>query len=428
MSAASNAFLGGARSRLLPAWTTLRFFAAAAGFHLLAWLALAAGAAQWLGFSGGLGWPLAALHLLTLGVFGMTALGAGAQLVPVATRRPAPGHRLLTAIWWIYTPAVALLVLGMGLPRPHWLAAGAVAIVLCFAAWGVLMVRNLHGGRGMPGVTAHGWAALASLAVVLASALSLAATWLGLAAPGRATTVALHLVFAPFGFMGLLALGLSSILVPMFALADPPSERDQLASCGLAVAGLLLAAAAALGVAPAALRITAIALAAAAAGLHLRSMRTALRAGMRQELGRSFVLVKIGWAGLVASLALALALVLEVPVPRLEAWFGLCVIGVWLLSFVLGMLQRILPFLAAMHAAGSGRRAPTPSSLTHERALALHFRCHLVALAGLGAAIALDSAWLAVLAAAAGAVGAVAFCWFAGVVLGRLAQKTGTLS
>jgi len=428
VSAASNAFLGGARSRLLPAWTTLRFFAAAAGFHLLAWLALAAGAAQWLGFSGGLGWPLAALHLLTLGVFGMTALGAGAQLVPVATRRPAPGHRLLTAIWWIYTPAVALLVLGMGLPRPHWLAAGAVAIVLCFAAWGVLMVRNLHGGRGMPGVTAHGWAALASLAVVLASALSLAATWLGLAAPGRATTVALHLVFAPFGFMGLLALGLSSILVPMFALADPPSERDQLASCGLAVAGLLLAAAAALGVAPAALRITAIALAAAAAGLHLRSMRTALRAGMRQELGRSFVLVKIGWAGLVASLALALALVLEVPVPRLEAWFGLCVIGVWLLSFVLGMLQRILPFLAAMHAAGSGRRAPTPSSLTHERALALHFRCHLVALAGLGAAIALDSAWLAVLAAAAGAVGAVAFCWFAGVVLGRLAQKTGTLS
>lgn len=428
MSAAANAFLGGARSRLLPAWTTLRFFAAAVGFHLLAWLALAAGAARWLGFSGGLGWPLAALHLFTLGVFGMTALGAGAQLVPVATRRPAPGHRLLTAIWWIFTPAVVLLVLGMGLPRPDWLAAGAVAVALCLAAWGVLMARNLQGGLGMPGVLAHGWAALASLAVVLASALSLAATWLGLAAPSRDAAVALHLVFAPFGFMGLLALGLSAILVPMFALAESPRERGQLASCGLAVAGLLLAAAAALGIAPAALRLAAIALGAVAAGLHLRSMRTALRTGMRQELGRSFVLVKIGWAGLAASLALALALVLEAPVPRLEAWFGLCVIGVWLLSFVLGMLQRILPFLAAMHAAGSGRRAPTPSSLTHERALAIHFRCHLAALAGLGAAIALDSAWLAVLAAAVGAAGAVAFCWFAGTVLARLAQKTRTLS
>ena len=428
MSAAANAFLGGARSRLLPAWTTLRFFAAAAVFHLLAWLALAAGAMHWIGFAGGLGWPLAALHLLTLGVFGTAALGAGAQLVPVATRRAAPGHRLLTAIWWIYTPAVALLVLGMGLPRPSWLAAGALAVALCLAAWGVLMARNLRGGLGMRGVLAHGWTALASLAVLLGSALSLAATWLGLAAPARGTAVALHLVFAPFGFMGLLALGLSAILVPMFALAEAPRERDQLASCGLGAAALLLAGAAALGVAPTGLRLAAIALAALAVALHLRSMRQALRTGMRQALGRSFVLVKVGWGGLAASLAVALAMVLELPVPRLEAWFGLCVIGVWLLSFVLGMLQRILPFLAAMHAAGAGRRAPTPSSLTHERALAIHFRCHLAALAGLGAAIALDSAWLAALAAAVGAAGAAAFCWFAAVVLGRLAQKTRTLS
>jgi hypothetical protein len=240
--------------------------------------------------------------------------------------------------------------------------------------------------------------------------------------------VALHLVFAPFGFMGLLALGLASILVPMFALADSPRERDQLASCGLALGGLLLAGTAALGIAPVPLRIAAIALGTLAAALHLRAMHHALRTGMRQELGRSFVLVKIGWAGLAASLALAPALALEWPVPRLPAWFGLAVIGVWLLSFVLGMLQRILPFLAAMHAAGAGRRAPTPSSLTHERALAIHFWCHVTALSGLAGAIALDSAWLATAAAAVGAAGAAAFCWFVAVVLVRLAQKTRTLS
>lgn len=428
MSAGASAFLGGARGRLLPAWTTLRFFAAAVVFHLFAWLALAAGAAQWLAFSGGLGWPLAALHLLTLGVLGMTALGAGAQLVPVATRRAAPGHSLLSAIWWVYTPSVAVLALGMGWPQPQWLAAGAVAVALCFLGWGALMLRNLHGGRGMPGVTAHGWAALASLAVVLASALSLAATWLGLPAPSRTTAVALHLVFAPFGFMGLLALGLAYILVPMFALAESPRERDQLASCALAVGGLGLAGAAAFGLAPIPLRVAAIACGALAAALHLRTMRNALRSGMRQELGRSFVLVRIGWVGLAGSLVLALALALEWPVPRLEAWFGLAVIGVWLLSFVLGMLQRILPFLAAMHAAGAGRRAPTPSSLTHERALAIHFWCHVTALGGLAAAIALDSAWVATAAAAVGAAGAVAFCWFASVVLARLAKKTATLS
>ena len=420
-----GAFLGDARSRLLPVSIPLRFFGAAAVFHLLAWLTLAAGAAQWLGFAGGLGWPLAALHLLTLGVLGMTALGAGAQLLPVATRQPAPSHRLLAAIWWLYTPGVVVLALGMGLARPLWLAAGAIAVGLAFTVWGVMIVRHLSGARGMPGVVAHGWAAMAALAVVLGSALSLAGTWLGLPVPSREVTLSLHLVFAPYGFMGLLALGLSYILVPMFALSQTPSERSQLASCALAVAALVLIALAAAGWSPVALRVGAVLVGAVAVGLHLRLMAVALKTGMRRELGRSFLLVKIGWAGLVASLALGLALVLEFPVPRLATWFGLCLVGVWLLSFLLGMLQRILPFLGAMHAAGAGRRAPTPSALAHDRALRIHFACHVAALAGLALAIAADSALLAALAAAVGAVGAAAFFFFY-VTLWRRLQTPGT--
>jgi hypothetical protein len=57
----------------------------------------------------------------------------------------------------------------------------AVAVAVAFQAGAALMVRNLRGARSMPGVVAHGWTALAALAVVLASALSLAGTWLGLA-------------------------------------------------------------------------------------------------------------------------------------------------------------------------------------------------------------------------------------------------------
>ncbi len=420
-----GAFLGDARSRLLPASIPLRFFGAAVLFHLLAWLVLAAAAAQWLGFGGGLGWPLAALHLLTLGVFGMTALGAGAQLLPVATRQPAPAARWLAAIWWLYTPGVAVLALGMGLAQPRWLAAGAVAVGLAFAAWGALMLRHLVGARGMPGVVAHGWAALAALAVVLASALSLAGTWLGLPVPSREITLALHLVFAPYGFMGLLALGLSYILVPMFALAEAPAERWQLTSCALAVAALVLAGLAAFGWAPVPLRVAALLAAAGAVSLHLWLMAKALRTGMRRELGRSFQLVKIGWAGLAASLGLGLALVLELPLPRLAIGFGLCLIGVWLLSFLLGMLQRILPFLGAMHAAGTGRRPPTPSALTDDRALRMHFICHVAALAGLALAVAADSWRLASAAATVGAVGALAFCLFYVTLLTRL-QRAGT--
>ncbi len=416
----AGVFLGDARSRLLPASIPLRYFGAAAVFHLLAWLALAAGAGQWLDFSAGLGWPLASLHLLTLGVLGMTALGAGAQLLPVASRQGAPDHRLLAAIWWLYTPGVAGLALGMGLARPAVLAGGAVAVTAGLALWAALTAKNLRGARGMRGVVAHGWVALVSLGAVIASALALAATWLGLPGPGRETPLVLHLVFAPFGFMGMLALGLSYILVPMFALADVPSERTQLASCALAVAALSLGALAIFGLATTALRCAALLAGAAAVALHLRAMFRVLRGGMRRELGRSFVLVKVGWTGLGTSLVLALGLVLEWPVPRLATWFGLCLIGVWLLSFLLGMLQRILPFLAAMHAAGAGRRSPTPSALTHETALRIHFACHVAALAGLGLAAAFDSHLLAVLSAATGATGAAAFLVFYATVLHRL--------
>ncbi|HRH88244.1 MAG TPA: hypothetical protein PLO41_15460, partial [Rubrivivax sp.] len=80
-------FLAGATSRLLPMSVPFRFFAAATGFHGLAWLALLVAAPDVPRFAGGLGWPLAALHLLTLGVLVMTVLGASLQLLPVATRQ-----------------------------------------------------------------------------------------------------------------------------------------------------------------------------------------------------------------------------------------------------------------------------------------------------------------------------------------------------
>jgi hypothetical protein len=417
------AFLGDARSRLLPASIPLLFFGTATVFHLAAWIVLAASAGRWLEFAGGLGRPLAALHLVTLGVLGMTTLGAGAQLLPVATRQPVPPARWLVAIWWLYTPGVVLLAFGMGWPDARWLAAGAVAVTIALVIWGALMLRHLVGARGMAGVVSHGWTALLALAVLLASALSLAGTWLGLPAPSREITLELHLVFASYGFMGMLSLGLSYILVPMFALSESPPERAQLLSCALAAVALLLAGGAAFGWTVTPLRIAALLCGAGAVAVHLHWMFKVLRSGMRRDLGRSFALVKIGWAGLVASLVLALALALDLPVPRLAAWLGLFLVGVWLLSFLLGMLERILPFLAAMHAAGTARRAPTPSALTDDRALRIHFACHVAALAGLVLALATGSTLLAVLAAAVGAAGALAYCLFYATLLVRLQRS-----
>lgn len=388
-------------------------------YHLLAWLALAAGAVYGTTFGAGLGWPLAAVHLVTLGVLGMSVLGAGAQLLPVASRQAATGPHLLAAVWWLYTPGVAVLALGMGLARAPLIAAGAAACTLALLLWGLLTARNLFGARGMPGVVGHGWAALAALVVMLLAALALVAVWLGWPGPARDTVLGLHRLMAPYGFIGLFSLGLSYVLVPMFVLADAPAERHQLTALVLLVAGLALAGLAVSGVGPAALLGLGLLAGTAALGLHLWLMTRVLRQGMRRFAGPSAMLVFLGWGGLVASLVLGWVLLLQWPLPHAGLWFGLCLIGVWQMSFLLGMLQRIAPFLAAMHAP-VGRRAPTPSALSHDGALQLHRICHIGALTLLAGAIATGNHAVMFAAACVGTIGALAFCAFFAVLLWRL--------
>jgi hypothetical protein len=421
---AAGAFIAGAGSRLLPVSIPFRFFGAAVAFHLLAWIALFAGGDEAPRFAGGLGWPLAALHLFTLGVLVMTAIGASLQLLPVATRRQVGSEHWPAAIWWFYTPGVAMTAFGMGVGATSVLAAGAAAVIVALAAYAVLLARNLAGAKGMPIIVAHGWAALASLFVVIATALALAGTYAGTPTIDRTTAIALHATFAAYGFMGMLAFGLSYILVPMFALAAVPDPRQGWASFALAVLALVLAAAAALDFAPALLRTAAVAAGLAAVALHLRLMTIALKTGMRRHLGRSFALVRVGWGFLVASLVLAPAVAIDASFDRVATLFGFALIGGWLLTFLLGILQRIVPFLASMHAGQVGTRGrglpPTPSALTAERPLAIHFACHLAALALLAIAIAADSALAVRAAAAAGAAGALAFGAFFATVLRRM--------
>ena len=88
-------FLGGAKSRLLPVSVPFRFFVAGALFHFALWVAMLLAADDLASFRGGMGPPLAIVHLSHLGVSTTTAIGAAVQLLPVATRRP------LVAVWVI---------------------------------------------------------------------------------------------------------------------------------------------------------------------------------------------------------------------------------------------------------------------------------------------------------------------------------------
>jgi hypothetical protein len=284
----------------------------------------------------------------------------------------------------------------------------------------------------MPVVVAHGWVALASLVVALATAASLAGAYVGLPILERRTGLALHVVFAAYGFMGMLTLGLSYIAIPMFVLSASPDERRARASWGLAVAALALAAAAAF-IAPrapgiaAALRLAAIGFAGGGAVVHLALMRAAIVAGMRRETGISFRLIGLGWACLVASLAAGAAVALDAPSTGIATLFGILLVGGWLLSFALGVLQRIVPFLAAMHASGAKPRSPAPSTLAASQPLVVHAACHAAALATLVAAYTLQSGGLVAIAAAVGTTGAAAFALFFAIVVRRMRRARATI-
>lgn len=420
-----GSFLAGAAGRLLPASVPFRYFGAATAFHLLAWLLLFATAATWPDWRGGLGWPLATLHLVTLGTLLTSAIGASLQLLPVATRQPVRWPRLPALLWWIYVPGVLVLVVGMGSMRTTWMAVGATMVIGALLPFALLLALNLRAARGMAGVVLHGWGAQAALLLLLGSAAALVAWWLGHPLLDRDTARGLHLVAGVFGFMGLLAFGLSYVLLPMFTLGRVPDQRQQVNAGAVALLAVALAAVAPLaGALALPLRLAALLAGVAALLLHLRLVRAVLASAMRRELGVAGRLMTGGWVGLALALAAAAAALASGPGSATGRLFALAAVLGWLLSFLLGVLQRILPFLAAMHAAQGRRRPPTPSALTLARALTWHAVAHGLALALLAAGVAASSATLVRLAGAVGSLGALAFAGFFAVLLQRLRRST----
>ena len=398
-----------ARSRLLPMSLPFRYFGAATAFQLGAWGLLIFFSNELVQFESGLGPIFAALHLLTMGVLAMSAIGATLQLLPVATRQPVRALWAVRLQWWLFVPGTVLFAGAGAAYRPDLLGAGAMAVVLSLLVYGILLFKNLLGARGMRVVVAHGWAALACLVALAATGLLLVGRYEhGWAIDHQALRSA-HLVLAAFGFMGLLAIGLSGFLLPMLAVAPPPPQRVAYAVLGLAVAGIVMGS---LGLAlPGALTGLAAAL------VHVASMERSLHARLRPRLEPSFLLVRVSWACLIGCLVLAVLMALELTPARAPLIFALLLVPGWLLTFLLGVLQRIVPFLASVHASSGTRGTPVISALTPARLLASHRVLHLLALSLLIASAMTGAPWLSLAGAAAGLAGAVAFAAFFAFVL-----------
>jgi hypothetical protein len=415
-------FLGGAKDRLLPASIPFRFFAAASVFHLSAWLVLLLGAEQLPSFTGEPGLVLAAVHLLTLGVLVMTVMGASYQLLPVATLKPLKNHWPARTSFWFMVPGTLLLTSGMVNLNPLLLYSGALAVTIALVLFGWLMANNLWQARkAMPVVSAHGWAGLVSLIGFLVIGLTLVADFADGFLPDRRGLATTHMLLAVFGFMGLLTFGFSHVLIPMFVLSRAlPVKKSwvQFALAGIAVAvavgvafwgnWLYSAFSAILGL--------------SASLAFFVVMGHAFKTAMRKRLGLSFVLIKASWGLLVGGLAIGLVMSLGVKITNGETLFGFVLLVGWLLTFLAGILQRIMPFLASMHAAGKAGMPPLLSDLTAETPLKLHAGFHLFALILCGIAIVANNPVLATVGAVAGLAGALAFAVFAALVIAKLGR------
>ena len=418
----AGAFLGSAKSRLLPASIPFRFFAAAAVLHVALWIALMFAADEdFTEFRGGAGPSLAAVHLLTVGVLVMTAIGAAVQLLPVATARPLAAVWPVKAVYWLLTPGVIALVAGMYAAHVGLMIGGAAACAAGLLLFAGLFADNLRRAGSMPLVRAYGWAALVSLILLLALGLALSLDdRIGFFNDHGAVALA-HMLLGAFGFMGMLALGFSHVLVPMFALSSAPKSRMAQAAFAFAAATVVVAVAGAL-LGESSVLAAACALGFVAMCLHLRLMHLALATGMRKRLGLSFVLVRVSWAFLALTPLAGLAAVEGWAGPGGPTLCGLVALGGWLMTFLLGILQRIAPFLASMHVTRSSGGPPLLSDLSASAPLTVHAGCHLAAIAGLAVAIVLDSATLAALASAVGLAGALAFALFMSGILKTVAS------
>ncbi len=413
-----GSFMMGAKDRLLPPSIPYRFFVAAVFFHLLAWVLLLVGNEGVLGFVGGQGMTLAALHLITLGTLAMTAMGAAIQLLPVATRRPLGPVWAIKLMFILYAPGVALFAAGLAHSFAWAQHAGATLCVVGLALFGGLVGANLRRVDDLPGVTRHAWLAVASLIGLAILGLVLVIDFTKGFLPDHTSVAAAHAVLAGYGFMGMLSAGFSFVLIPMFVLGSAVPDAVGKRTAQLSGLGLVLGAGGVL-VGIGTLSALGALLGLAATIVYLRGMLASLKTRMKKRLEPFFRMVWVAWALLPVSLVAALLPALGAPLdPWAELWVFLLVFG-WLLSFVTAILQRIMPFLASMHSSALGGKPALLSHLSPKLPVDIHLGCHTAALVLISVALVGGWVWPLRLGLIAGLAGAIAFGVYTVEVLRR---------
>ena len=400
-----------ALSRLLPPWLPYRFFLTAALAHVAFWFMLTLAADDLANFAGGPGMVLGALHMLTLGVLISTVMGAASQLTPVALGLSHFSLLPIRISWWLHVAGALLLIHGFVVGNLWAMLVGGALEATALLTFVLTLGDLLRRAKILRVPVRFAWLSLLSLAGFLIFGMMLIFDFSeGFLADHQDLALA-HLVLAAHGFLGFLVLGFSNILVPMFTLSNSPPAASTNASLILAPAAIAIVLGgifseltwlAALG--------AVIGLAAVAA--HLHGMAWCLRNGQRQRLGLSFTLIKGAWVLLLLNPVLGGLLAFGLLGETGSALFGFALLGGWLLTFLTGMLQRIVPFLAGMNMAGKRTKPRRLSQLADERLLGVHAWCHAAAILVVTGGIAASHPAIILAGTLAGTAGSLAFAWY----------------
>jgi hypothetical protein len=298
---------------------------------------------------------LAVTHLAALGWLTMIAMGALFQFVPVVLDVPIFSERLGKVDFYLYLAGVLGLAFEMGTGRLQTVAWPAGLLVLAIGLFLYNMARTLARVERWP---LTGWfilAALTSLGLVVTAGFILALNLIfGFVPLSQLAFVEAHAHLAALGWLGLLVVGVSYKLTPMFALSHPFDEWR----LGKAIFVLLAAGVAGLFVSLL-LRLGSFALlacwlvVAAGVGLYAWDYATMLRVRRRRPIDLTQQHNIAGVAGLVLATLLGLALLftpVDVPLhARLQLAYAVMALTGWLGPTTLGQLYKIVPFLVWTH-------------------------------------------------------------------------------
>jgi hypothetical protein len=358
--------MANARGRLLPFSLPFRFFLVACFYQALMWVLLLLNPDELISYNGGAGSILSAIHLLTLGVLLMTAVGASIQLLSVSTLRPMKSLMACRVLSWLLIPGVGILVYGMMSLSSLPLVMGGILIAIALLIYVYLVFDNLVFASSMGIITAYIWVAIISLCLVVTLGIALVMDYYHVFLADHSFVAVTHMLLASYGFMGMLSLGFSYILIPMFGLAAFNNKKLALTGFILNVIALLLLVVD-LFSSKNMLLWFAILSGFSGSVCYLYSMSQILQQRMRKRLGFSFMMIYLSWCALPLSIVTGTMMKLGIVKP---AVFGVILLLAWLLIFLVGILQRIAPFLTTMHLAqGRAGKAPTQAELTSEISL-----------------------------------------------------------